>query len=569
MVAFSGFYTFGTIVQALLVWLIIPNYSWRWLMGAAIAPHFAASCLIWLVPESPRFLCEQGRVVAAHFVLVAGAAINSRKLPERTLIYDQVTSNVGIDQPVRTRGPLERLEEAHVGHGISSPSINHEDSTDSTLTLPLLNKSYANPNDFDSQETGSVFDGSPRSTRNNLGTLAQTDIVNDDNSANTGQNPLESVTGDFLGHLEESAHNSADISMYSPERTNSLTEIFDDEHDERHNDENDDERVNDANEISTIQDERLNIVNDDERQNDENEIHTIHDERSNDVNDDERQNDENEIRTIHDERFNDVNDDERQNDENEIHSIHDEGFNDVNDDERQNDENEIHIMVPQLPFSSSFGSGSHSITSILSPRWRRTTLLIWVLYFFNTFNYYEFVLLTFQSSPGSLFTAKDFKNSWPLRNVFIISLAEIPGLIIAAIMLNKFERKFSIIILLVAGAFVIFLIMFFQGKVLTLILMFLARMFMWSSFVLVQIYSTEAFPTTLRTTGVLVATALGNTRGTVWPIISSIIHESGYMLPFLLYEAKMLVTGLCVSLIPVGTTQRNLELPVQQNRPGD
>lgn len=63
---------------------------------------------------------------------------------------------------------------------------------------------------------------------------------------------------------------------------------------------------------------------------------------------------------------------------------------------------------------------SSSITILLSPNLRRTTLPLWFLYFGNTFSYYGIVLLT---SQLSIMQSESIQNSSLYTNVFVNSLA--------------------------------------------------------------------------------------------------------------------------------------------------
>ncbi|GJR17972.1 organic cation/carnitine transporter 7-like protein [Tanacetum coccineum] len=71
---------------------VIPKHSWRSLIGVTSLPSIVALLFCFSVPESPRFLCSQGRFNEAVRVLNMGANMNQRVLPEGELVTRLVKS---------------------------------------------------------------------------------------------------------------------------------------------------------------------------------------------------------------------------------------------------------------------------------------------------------------------------------------------------------------------------------------------------------------------------------------------------------------------------------------------
>lgn len=71
---------------------IMPTYGWRWLLGVSAIPSLLALLSYGLVPESPRYLCAQGRLPEARHVLENGAALNQKQLPIGLLVSDHITT---------------------------------------------------------------------------------------------------------------------------------------------------------------------------------------------------------------------------------------------------------------------------------------------------------------------------------------------------------------------------------------------------------------------------------------------------------------------------------------------
>ncbi|KAF5787667.1 putative major facilitator, sugar transporter, major facilitator superfamily [Helianthus annuus] len=224
--------------------------------------------------------------------------------------------------------------------------------------------------------------------------------------------------------------------------------------------------------------------------------------------------------------------------------------------------------------TSSSQRSSSSVLMLLSPKLIRTTLLLWFLYFANTFAYYGIILLTSQlSAPQSecdtpSLRSENIKDPSLYTNVFITSLAELPGLALAAYILDRVGRKISMEIMLVSGFVLLLPIITHQNEMITTGALFGSRMFISASFIIVCIYAPEVYPTNLRTTGVGIATAIGRVGGMVCPLIAvgmgSGCHQT---VPVILFEATILLAALSVVILPVETKGKKLpdtlDLPVQ------
>jgi len=68
----------GWLILAVLGYLV---RSWRNLMVMISVPSVLAVLLVWLVPESPRWLISKGRLEEAESILRAGAKVNGAELP--------------------------------------------------------------------------------------------------------------------------------------------------------------------------------------------------------------------------------------------------------------------------------------------------------------------------------------------------------------------------------------------------------------------------------------------------------------------------------------------------------
>ncbi|GKC69071.1 organic cation/carnitine transporter 7-like protein, partial [Tanacetum coccineum] len=190
---------------------------------------------------------------------------------------------------------------------------------------------------------------------------------------------------------------------------------------------------------------------------------------------------------------------------------------------------------------------------LFSPAWLRTTALLLILFFANTYSYYGIIHLTSELKVGNITDPKFYKD------VFIISLAELPGLGLAYVMMETLGRKLSMAIMLDWG-FIVISIQAMDQQTITMTTVFVTRMLMSGSFAVIQIYSDEIYPTQLRTLGVGVAIAVGRVGSIVLPLVGEGISDDGHKTPALIMFAfKISVSVVCALLLPTETRGRVLE----------
>ncbi|MBA0583602.1 hypothetical protein Gorai_014453, partial [Gossypium raimondii] len=111
-------------------------------------------------------------------------------------------------------------------------------------------------------------------------------------------------------------------------------------------------------------------------------------------------------------------------------------------------------LLPSLSKSTTQSkSGFSSFFMLFSSKLIRTTLLLWVLFFGDSFSYYGIILLTSKLSSGqstcfpSLQSNINPQDDGLYLNAFITSMAELPGLLLSAILVDRVGRKHSMAIM--------------------------------------------------------------------------------------------------------------------------
>lgn len=209
-----------------------------------------------------------------------------------------------------------------------------------------------------------------------------------------------------------------------------------------------------------------------------------------------------------------------------------------------------------------------NFTSLLSPPLLSSTLLLWSVFFANAFTYYGLVLLTSQLSGGDpncrpeaaaniVSAASDGGQLY--RNVFISSIGEVPGLAVAAYIVDRWGRKRSMATLFtLCGAFLLPLVHVQPGD-LTTFLLFGARACIMGAFTVLYIYAPEVYPTNSRSTGLGIANAIARVGGLVCPLVAvDLVRSCQQGLAVSLFSVVPVAAGVAVMFFPVETQGRPL-----------
>ncbi|KAL6883701.1 hypothetical protein ACP4OV_011115 [Aristida adscensionis] len=215
---------------------------------------------------------------------------------------------------------------------------------------------------------------------------------------------------------------------------------------------------------------------------------------------------------------------------------------------------------------SSKSGGIAALRMLLSRKLLRSTLLIWFVWFANSFAYYGLVLLTSQLSDANRRCASgqqvqaNKKNANLYKDIFITSLAEFPGLVVSAIIVDWFGRKATMWIMMFACCAFLGPLVVHQNESLTTALLFGARACGMGSSTVLCLYAPEVYPTPARSTGVGIATAIGKIGGIVCPLIAvGMLRSCHQMEAVVVFEVVLGLAGVACILFPVETKGRGMK----------
>jgi hypothetical protein len=176
---------------------------------------------------------------------------------------------------------------------------------------------------------------------------------------------------------------------------------------------------------------------------------------------------------------------------------------------------------------------------LFSPELKLTTILVWTFFFANAFTYYGLVLFTTQlpvksNDQLSSTEAECMPDGRPgtavssYKAVLITSLAELPGLVVACLTVERYGRKASLGSLLLGTGLFVAPLWKPLSEGLTTTLMFGARSCIMGAFSILWAYAPELYPTKLRSTGLGFSNSAGRIGGFLCPFVAIEMMKNGH-----------------------------------------
>lgn len=195
------------------------------------------------------------------------------------------------------------------------------------------------------------------------------------------------------------------------------------------------------------------------------------------------------------------------------------------------------------------------LRSIWSAPHRRSTIMLWVLWFTVVFSYYGMFLWL-----PSVMVLKGFTLVKSFEYVLIMTLAQLPGYFTAAYFIEKLGRKFVLVVylLLTAGAAIWFGTAESAGSLLAAgICLSFFNLGAWGG---MYAYTPELYPTSVRSTGVGMSASFGRIGGVIGPYLVGVLLASGVGLVtvFSIFFIAILIGAFAVLFL--GTETKGKEL---------
>ncbi|MGF7048018.1 putative MFS transporter [Paenibacillus sp. DS2015] len=195
------------------------------------------------------------------------------------------------------------------------------------------------------------------------------------------------------------------------------------------------------------------------------------------------------------------------------------------------------------------------VAQVWSIEYRRSTIMLWILWFTVVFSYYGMFLWL-----PTVMTMKGFSLVKSFEYVLIMTLAQLPGYFTAAYFIEKYGRKFVLVTYLVMTA----LSAAWFGYSTSVGMLITSGIFLsffnlgaWGG---LYAYSPELYPTKVRTTGVGFATAMGRVGGVIAPLLVGLLVSRGIGINviFMMFFVVILIGASAVLFL--GKETKGMEL---------
>lgn len=193
--------------------------------------------------------------------------------------------------------------------------------------------------------------------------------------------------------------------------------------------------------------------------------------------------------------------------------------------------------------------------NLLSPAYRRITLMLWAAWFAEIG-----VLYAFQTFVPTILSTEGYSITTSFRYSVVIYGAVIPGFILGGHVVEWLDRKYSILLSFTAVA--VFLTLFGLSSGPSEIMLFggLTVFFLALGSTSIYTYTPELYPTEVRATGMGIASAWGRTGAVTLLLIFGFLFASrGKSLLFIISDSALLVASVAVACFGPSTRGQQLE----------
>ncbi|NGZ78232.1 MFS transporter [Saccharibacillus alkalitolerans] len=183
---------------------------------------------------------------------------------------------------------------------------------------------------------------------------------------------------------------------------------------------------------------------------------------------------------------------------------------------------------------------------VWAPEHRKTTIMLWILWFTVVFSYYGMFLWLPQ-----VMVYKDYSLTKSFEYVLIMTLAQLPGYFTAAYFIEKFGRKFVLVVYLVltaASAIWFGLATTTPSLIAAGICLSFFNLGAWGG---LYAYTPEHYPTSVRTTGAGLAASFGRVGGIIAPFLVGFLISQGVALTaiFTMFCVMILIGAAAVAFL--------------------
>lgn len=235
------------------------------------------------------------------------------------------------------------------------------------------------------------------------------------------------------------------------------------------------------------------------------------------------------------------------------------------------DQNKTSLPEGKLMSIKSDARRGH-LVDLLAPEHRRTTLLLWFIWFANAFSYYGIVLLTTEMFQiGNACKANEAKKQQIapfcyLRcltfqdyvDLMYTTFAEFPGLFLTMAIIELIGRRKTMAVEFLGFSFFTFLLNICASRKVLIFFLFGARCFISGSFQASYVYTPEYYPTASRAIGLGTCSAMARIGAIITPFIAQVLLKVSPYAAISIYGTVAFFGALACLALSVETKGKDL-----------
>lgn len=213
-------------------------------------------------------------------------------------------------------------------------------------------------------------------------------------------------------------------------------------------------------------------------------------------------------------------------------------------------------VIQQIEVKPVAAKQSVSFSQLWSNPFAKRTLMLWLIWFGIVYSYYGI----FTWLP-SLLVKQGYSIVQSFEYVLVMILAQLPGYIAAAWLVEKLGRKWTLAGFI--GFCALSAYFFGQANTVTLIMFWgcLMSFFNLGAWGVLYTYTPEQYPTNIRAFGSGWASAIGRMGGIVAPLVVTqmMVQSNGFNHVFMMFTAVLLAVALVILVLGEETKGKTLE----------
>ncbi|CAG8453005.1 13375_t:CDS:2 [Ambispora leptoticha] len=205
----------------------------------------------------------------------------------------------------------------------------------------------------------------------------------------------------------------------------------------------------------------------------------------------------------------------------------------------------------------------HSVRPLFTPKWIRTTLLVWAIwglvgYAYTTFNvflpkYLESLGIEDERTQNQ----DDNLMKEALRDYLIYSICGVPGSVVGAYLIESaLGRKGSMAIATFGTSFAVFLFTTVRSSTSIILSSAMVSFLATLNYAVIYGYTPEVFEVKLRGTACGISSAIGRIAGIIAPVITGALLAINISLPLFVSAILFGLAGVSMVLLPIETRGR-------------